>query len=111
MKNNVFFQFTAGKCIIITDNVIDLDCPNGFGGIGQLTVKPSEMYADYVSIYSDDPISICFGDVEKIETRSNLDETDEPWKTIWKMPKKEFCYSTWINAAKIVDDILKHKSL
>lgn len=82
--------------------ILKIDCPNKFGGIGNITIKNIQFY-----------MKNCWFTTNKLNTQfSNItfikycydrdyfgDETK--WTTLWKYEKnKKFSYEYWFNASK-----------
>ena len=101
-------RFGPGFVDLYNYYVTEIDCPNSFGGIGDITVKPGEnevwIWTGQTWLIVQGTIKFSVGVVDSIETRSNLDETEEPWVPLWKQPVK-FTYEAWFEAARLLKEV------
>ena len=81
-----------------TTQPIFVNTPNVHGGIGETVVK-GELWSGEVHFRGE--FSFSFGMVRTIHTRSNDDESSEPWLLLWTAPEK-FSYEPWFEAAKML---------
>lgn len=95
-------KFTFGKGSIIADRVVSIDCPNQCGGIGDISLSSSEGFWTGDVYVKSLVLDIHFGSCTKIETRSNLDESDEEWRPLWERPVGPFKYGWFYEAALLV---------
>jgi hypothetical protein len=106
-KRKYIIALTFGnKFEIFIDKIISLDCPNQNQGISciELTSLEPNIWTGDIHFTTYHPLRIHFSQLTKIETRTNLYETDEEWKTIWHNPnhRKNFKYETYYEAATIL---------
>jgi len=94
-------KLVFGKGFVIVDEVISLDCPNAYGGIGDITVTSrGGLWTGEVWVYSP-MFAISFGSVVAIYTRKDLCERGEEWKLIWERSGK-FRYEDYSKAARLL---------
>ena len=84
--------------------ILEVDCPNKFGGIGNITIIPDSIWTGCVHLKAE-KVAFNISGIKSIQTRSNLDETDEKWVTIWKVPVGNFEYESYFELAKIIKNI------
>ena len=95
-----------GKGYVNCDKIVSLDCPNQAGGIGDIVVHAAEG-----NLWTGDTYLMAatfrfhFGNVTRIETRSTLYETDEPWEFGWEQEEK-FRYQNYFDAADFLRKVL-----
>lgn len=95
----------TGSVICNPKNIVAIDCPNQYGGIGNIVLtssNPLEIWAGDGLLYSTH-IELHFSYIKSIETRSNENESDEDWVIEWKS-NSVFTYQQYNEGA----DILRH---
>ena len=99
----MYAKLCFGQGLIIIKEIEELDCPNMYGGIGYIKVKPADVNLWTGDTHISAPyFQIHFGSLTQIETRKTLNETNEKWKIIWKY-EKPFTYAQFFKAAKILN--------
>lgn len=89
---------------VLADVILEVDCPNQYGGIGDIVVGTTDSGLWTGSTWVDSPqhtLVFDFGNVRKIETRSDLSESAEPWATLWRRAP-EFSYEDYHEAAALL---------
>lgn len=99
----MILRFWTGKGFVSTDTPPVIECPNEFGGIGNIHIKSCGcgFWTGETWLWGDE-FSFGFSCVKKIEIRSNLWETDEKWRVIWKYNRRPFTYQYWFDLAEMV---------
>ena len=98
-----YAKLTFGRGHLICKRATSIDCPNEFGGIGNIIVHPVDnmLWTGDVHLVGH-TFMFHFGNVTKIETRSTLSENDdEPWVLLWEY-KGPFTYTQYEEAAKLL---------
>ncbi len=101
-------KFVFGQGFLNADAVYYIDSPNADGGIGDATAHGWFWTGE--TWLGRQVFRFHFGAVNRIETRSNENETDEEWKVLWERPEK-FEYKAWHDAAKLLNEREKEKEL
>jgi len=102
----LFIKLVFGKGYIITKEIPFINCPNGHGGIGDIGIVPAEgIWTGEAHLYTS-KVFVHFGNVKMIETRSSMNEDNEPWKVLWTRGYP-FKYEDFYHAAKILRKVME----
>ena len=93
-------KFWVGRGFIITDEMPRIDCPNKYNGIGNITIKNCDCGFWTGEVWlGGKTFTFSFANLKKVDTRSNLWETDEKWSNVWEHNSEPFTYHYWNDVA------------
>ena len=99
----MFARLYFGNGYVDIDRIINCECPNFCGGIGDITIHCAEigLWTGEVHLIGKE-FTFSFGNVIKIEKTEELGEnSEEPWVRVWKKPV-HFTYESWYEAADLL---------
>ena len=90
----------------VVGRITNVDCPTSWGGLGNVTMDVVELWAGGTHLFTPQ-VSFHIGSIQEVATRSNLNETDEPWAKV-KLPimPKSFEYSYWYGVGEILKGLI-----
>lgn len=95
----MIYKLGLGHGFILATEIHAIDCPNKYGGIGDMLVS-GEFWTGDTWLYLS-RAKVDFGAIKSVVIRSNVDESSEPWVTIWNHPT-EFNYEAWFKLARLL---------
>ena len=101
-------RICLGQGFVDAGAITKIDVPNRWGGLGEVALRLAYgQFWSSESWISANKVGIHFGNVTKISTRNNLDETCEPWSLLWERPQGEFRYAYYFDAAQKLKEFVK----
>jgi len=98
-----YAKLRFGPIIVTTAlSSITIDCPNEYGGIGDLSCEPLEDIWAGTSHIHTDKIGISFYQLTCVELGNDWLCEEAPWKTIWVANEKTSSYRYWENVATLI---------
>ena len=98
------------KDSFIVGHITNIDCPNSYGGVGDVSMRDVEIWTGVAHLYAA-TLRFNFSSVKHVYVRSSLDEGNEKWREVGKVsPRGAGGYYKWENmrARKIRRGLAKH---
>jgi len=89
MVAKIYLKGIISSFVLLKAESIKIDCPNIYGGIGDLSGVSADSPSLWTgSVWLDQACwKVSFDDVDSVYTRSNLHESDESWILVGCAPK------------------------